>query len=196
MCRVGGGIKEKYMATKKTTNTTNRVIAKISDILPGYFVFVERYPDDKGADGKPISTYGTGEYIVVETGAFTFQACEASGGAYAMQNLKTFSLAGPDRWAVTKMVRKEELLSGIVSGVLNECELCMSGKAKPQWVMSVYEKARATIMRISLSLPSTSVVERIKIVHDMPPELKVGKWVIRDGKPEKLPSGARIVYEI
>lgn len=185
----------KTKATKKREITT-------SDLQPGDFVLLERHPDDKGTDGKPLSAYDAGEFIVVSVGVFAINVVK-SGSVYELHSPSTKQLAGPERWMVGAMSRSPEKLQDKFQSVLDECVAVLSGQRKPTWVLSVYDSAMANIQRICPckptspgQCPGTATLTPPRIIYSLPENLKTGKHLLVNGVATSLPSGATVSYPV
>jgi hypothetical protein len=177
----------------------------MSRIIPrvGQIVYLERYPEDKNKDGSPISSYGTGEYIVLLVGESTFQVVAFNEGAYGFHNPKTMSLTGSDRWNIARANLDVHRVARVARDVLKECEDVILGRTKAQWVGNVYTTARARAAALLDTLtnnpPDESASPRIRPAAEymtpsslLPAFLRVGRHVIVDGAVTTLPPGAGI----
>jgi hypothetical protein len=180
----------------------------MSRITPrvGQIVYLERYPADKNKDGSPISSYGTGEYLVLMVGESTFQVVSSGEGPYGFHSPRVINLEGPDRWRIVRATLDIPRVTRIARDILKECDDVLSERKKGQWVGYVYTSARGRASMLIEALtnnpPDESASPRLLTAVEylktsvLPYSLRTGRHIIVDGVVTTLPPGATITAKV
>lgn len=169
----------------------------IKDVRPGDVVLLERYPQDVGSDGKPLSGYNGGEYIVYDITEWSIGCIGVpKGGVYGLHEMRRMHTVGQDRWAITAIRSGKKDMQRAIE--IAEQGVVERDGGKPQWVRSVYDCAIANAERLRAILQErydVLVKPAEKAADELPARMKCGTWVVVDGVLQRVASGARLVVE-
>lgn len=173
------------------------ITKRLHDLKVGEIVYLERYAEDKGPDGKPLGNYDAGERVVLGVGLTTIEVAKM-GTAYETHSASTRNLIGADRWNATRIGTASDVAKVVgewLDRVDAEVAEALSGAGKKQWVDHVYHNARNITARLRerIEIPGKPVVQT-KIVYELPHNLRTGRHFIVNGEIRSLPANATVMF--
>lgn len=112
----------------------------------GDLVFLERPAGATGDDGKPLSNYNAGEYIVVRATCNNLYCVSLKSG-YELAHQKAFPLVGRDRWEVVSVQQGRREVRDAISFCLRFEE--ERHAEKKQWLDYIYDQAQQTRLKLT-----------------------------------------------